>query len=179
MKTRLFVAACFFSIQVSPSEAQVAAATNKIKPSTPASASGTIAQAAQKNGVIKCANRIAQHENFFAQQNNAVGALMFVAPKEANNRLFSLSSEIVEQNESAYVSSTYAPTGKDDCSASYDMVKYWQSSCQDVANKIYPQFGNPLTLKRQVTVLGKDANVKIFLMPAGEGCVSIKKEIIF
>ena len=179
MKTRLFVAACFFAIQASTSEAQVAVATNKVKPTASASASGTIAQAAHKSGVIKCANRVEQHENFFAQQNNAVGALMFIAPKDANNRLFSLSSEIVEQNESAYVSSTYAPAGKDDCSASYDMVKYWQSSCQDVANKIFPQFGNPLTLKRQITALGKDANVKIFLMPAGEGCVSIKKEIVY
>ena len=90
-----------------------------------------------------------------------------------------MSSEIVEQNDSVYVSSTYAPSGKDDCAASYDLVKYWPNNCQDVANKVYFQFGNPTKLVSQIIVLGREPNVKVFLMPAGEGCVSIKKEIVF
>lgn len=138
-----------------------------------------ITQATKKLGVLKCAGRVEQHERFFGQQNNPVNALTFVAPRDQNNRLFSLSSEIVEQNDSVYVSSTYAPSGKDDCAAAYDLVKYWPNSCQEVASKVYFQFGSPTTLLKEITVLGRDPNVKVFLMPAGEGCVSIKKEIVF
>lgn len=130
-------------------------------------------------GIAKCASRVEQHERFFSQQNNPVSALSFVAPKDQNNRLFSLSLEIVEQNESVYVSTTYAPSGKDDCAASYDLVKYWPNSCKEVAAKVYFQFAGTGSLASQISVLGRDPNVKVFLMPAGEGCVSIKKEIVF
>ena len=145
---------------------------------TPAPGS-LITQATRKLGVLKCAGRVEQHERFFGQQNNPVNALTFVAPRDPNNRLFSLSSEIVEQNDSVYVSSTYAPSGKDECAASYDLVKYWPNTCEEVASKVYFQFGGPTTLLKQITVLGREPNVKVFLMPAGEGCVSIKKEIVF
>ncbi len=180
MKIRSFVAACAL-FQISAAGAQVAAPPAKSKQPDSAIGSGVIVQAAKKAGIAKCAARIDQHEKFFVQQNNPVSALMFVAPKDPNNRLFSLSLELVEQNESAYVSATYAPAlaGKDDCSASYDLVKYWPNSCQEVATRVYSQFGYPVTLNQQVSVLGKEANVKVFLMAAGEGCVSIKKEIVF
>lgn len=153
------------------------------KPAAPASiataSGGMITQAAKKMGVVKCANRVEQHERFFSQQNNPVSALSFVAPNDQNNRLFSLSLEIVEQNESVYVSTNYAPSGRDDCAASYDLVKYWPNSCKEVAEKVYYQFSGSGSLASQISVLGREPNVKVFLMPAGEGCVSIKKEIVF
>lgn len=180
MKKFLVATACAL-VQIASVSAQTTAPPAKAKPAEIVIGSGVIVQAAKKAGVAKCAARIDQHEKFFVQKNNPVSALMFVAPKEPNNRLFSLSLELLEQNESAYVSATYAPatTGKDDCSASYDLVKYWPDSCQEVATKVYPQFGEASVLNRQVSVLGKEPNVKIFLMVAGEGCVSIKKEIVF
>ena len=149
------------------------------RPNENVAAGNVITSAAKKLGVIRCASRVEQHERFFSQQSNPVSALSFVAPRDANNRLFSLSSEIVEQNDSVYVSSTYAPSGKDECAATYDLVKYWPNSCAEVASKVYFQFGNPTTLARNITALGRDPSVKVFLMPAGEGCVSIKKEIVF
>jgi hypothetical protein len=186
MKTRLIIASSIFLIQIANSYAQVGATAVKakppaIKPKPPAPAAqlGTLAQEAARNGVVKCANRVDQHERFFLQQKNEVGALMFVAPQEANDRLFSMSLEIIENNESAYVSSTYMPARKDGCSASYDIVKYWPGSCQEVATQIYSQFGTPAILKKQVTMLGTEPYVRVFLMAAGAGCVSIKKEIVF
>ena len=148
------------------------------RPNENVAAGNVITSAAKKLGVIRCASRVEQHERFFSQQSNPVSALSFVAPRDANNRLFSLSSEIVEQNDSVYVSSTYAPSGNE-CAATYDLVKYWPNSCAEVASKVYFQFGNPTTLARNITALGRDPSVKVFLMPAGEGCVSIKKEIVF
>jgi hypothetical protein len=161
-------------------QAQSQAQAPAARPNETIAAGNVIANATKRLGIVRCANRIEQHERFFSQQSNPVSALSFVAPKDANNRLFSLSAEIVEQNDSVYVSSTYAPAGgKDECAASYDLVKYWPNPCQEVASKVYFQFGNPTTLARQITALGRDPNVKVFLMPAGEGCVSIKKEIVF
>lgn len=175
-KTSLFV---FFATTLAASTA----AQSPVKPAEPASVAtavgGMITQATRKMGIAKCASRVEQHERFFSQQNNPVSALSFVAPKDQNNRLFSLSLEIVEQNESVYVSTTYAPSGKDDCAASYDLVKYWPNSCKEVAAKVYFQFAGTGSLASQISVLGRDPNVKVFLMPAGEGCVSIKKEIVF
>jgi hypothetical protein len=113
------------------------------------------------------------------QQKNDVGALLFVAPQNPNEQLVSMSLEIIENNEPAYISSSYAPTSKHGCSASYDLVKYWSESCKDVATRVYPQFGNPVILKKRVAILGTEPNIRIFLMPAGTGCVSIKKEIVY
>lgn len=180
MKNFLVATVCAL-VHIASVSAQTTAPPTKAKPAEIVVGFGVIVQAAKKAGVAKCAARIDQHEKFFVQKNNPVSAIMFVAPKDPNNRLFSLSLELLEQNESAYVSATYAPatTGKDDCPASYDLVKYWPDNCQEVAAKVYPQFGDASVLNRQVSVLGKEPNVKIFLMVAGEGCVSIKKEIVF
>ena len=69
--------------------------------------------------------------------------------------------------------------GSDGCGATYDVVTYWQNTCADVATRAYAQLPQAGMLQNQIRVLDGGGQMRIFLMPAGAGCISIKKEVIF
>lgn len=104
---------------------------------------------------------------------------MFVDPKQPNQGLASVSQEISNGQSLSYVGTAYAPTPDGQCSAVYEAVSFWQGKCDDVASKVFPSFARSNNLRQHVLVLDAGASAKVFLMPAGNGCVSIKKEVVF
>lgn len=136
------------------------------------------ARAAAQRGVKSCLSRIDQISGFLGQAAET-GVFLFNPAKDADKRLFSTSMEVLSQNSLAYVSASYAPGGTDGCGASYEAVTWWPSNCNDVAAKAFPALRFAAPLLRNVQVLEGDATLRVFLMPAGTGCVSIKKEVIF
>lgn len=155
---------------------------NPVNPanSTPPPAPGPIAQAALKAGVQACAGRIDQVSQFIGT-NAKVGAYFFVPPAQPDQRLTSFSYEVQSQSSNAplaYASASFAPNQANGCGAIYEAVVYWPQKCETLAAKQFAQFRKGRALQKDVLVLESDTPARIFLMPAGSGCVSVKKEIV-
>lgn len=156
-----------------------------VTPQTPmpqqsSSAVHGVTQAAVKSGVLICASRINQLANFLTAGSQGVGAFLFTAPADPDQRLVSVSMEIpaVVNVPTAYASASFAPNQANGCGGMYESVIYWSQHCDEVAGKNFAGLVKAGTLSKTITVLDGGVATKIFLMPAGSGCVSIKKDIV-
>ena len=139
---------------------------------------GAITQAAVRAGVLSCAGRVEQVSSFLTA-NSRNGAVLFVPPGQPDQRLFSTSIEIENKDAPlAYASVTFAPGMANGCGSVYDTVVYWNTSCDEVAMRNFAGVRRIGALSRGIGVLDAGVASRIFLMPAGVGCVSIKKEVV-
>ena len=136
-----------------------------------------ITQAAVQKGVMNCVSRINQVSNFLGYSAQA-GAVLMLPPNQTDQRLVPLAMEVPTETGSAYVSATFAPNQANGCGAAYDAVVYWPMTCEDVASKQFASLKKVGPLRQSITVLDGGVASKVFLMPAGSGCVSIKKEVV-
>jgi hypothetical protein len=137
----------------------------------------SITQAAVQRGVLNCAVRINQVTNFLGFGAQA-GALVMVAPSEPDQHLIPVAMEVPTQWGTAYVSAAFAPNQSNGCGAAYDAVMYWPLPCEDVAAAQFANFKRVRQLQKDITVLDGGVTTKVFLLKAGTGCVSIKKEVV-
>lgn len=140
-----------------------------------------ITQAAVQAGVLSCTSRINQVANFLAAgtQQSAVNALMFMPANNPDQHLISFSMEIpAKENASAYTSASFAPNQANGCGGMYEAIVYWPQSCKDLAEQTYGNLKKINGFSKNMTVLDGGMATRIFLLPAGAGCVSIKKEVI-
>lgn len=140
-------------------------------------ASNAVTQAAVQQGVFACAGRINQVSNFLGF-NAQAGALLMPPPAQPDQRLVPLSMEVATANGPAYVAVTFAPNQANGCGAAYDAVAYWSLSCELVASQQFSALKKSGALKKDILVFSSGVASNIFLMPAGSGCVSIKKEVV-
>ena len=140
----------------------------------------SVAQAAANAGVRSCLPTIEKIGNF-ATANTRNRAYVFLPATNADQQVTSASYELELPNKAiAYATMTTAPTKDGNCDALYETVTYWSGACADVAAKGYPQAKLAGALQQQILMLQGAGNVRIFLMPAGtQGCVAIKKEVVF
>lgn len=138
-----------------------------------------ITQAVAQQGVSKCLGRVNQVTSFLTG-NAPSGAMLFVSPANGDRRLASVSMEIQTPNALTYANTVFAPgQGANECGATYEGVTYWNASCDDVATRVYAAFKPGRPLRQYIAVLDGGPAVKVFLMPAGQGCVSVKKEMVY
>lgn len=138
-----------------------------------------VAQAAVQRGAVRCGERVAQFTNFLTAGGLA-SAHLFVAPDGADKKLVSTSLEVSAGQSTSYVGATYAPdssTGQ--CGGVYEAVTYWPKSCDEVAKTAYGTFKQAGPIRQAIKTLDGGVSVKVYLLTAGAGCVSIKKEIAF
>lgn len=152
----------------------------KAQPSNqaPAAPLNSVAQAASKGGVASCAQRINQVTNFLTA-NSQSGAFLFLSPSDPDKTVASASLEIRSGNTSAYATTSVAPVGSDGCGALYETIAYWDSRCEDVARKAFSTLRSDGVLKRSIAMLNGGPTMRVFLMPANRGCISIKKEMVY
>jgi hypothetical protein len=103
--------------------------------------------------------------------------LMTVHP-ERDEQLVPLLMELETDNGPTFISSSFAPHQINGCGATYDAVSYWPETCEVVAKKRFSLFEPVGKLHKAVLILNGGSATKVFLMPAGTGCVSIKKEVV-
>lgn len=139
--------------------------------------SNAVTQAAVQQGVFSCAGRINQVSSFLGYTPQA-GALLMSPPAQPDQRLVPLAMEVATASGPAYVTATFAPNQANGCGAAYDAVAYWPQKCELVAAQQFAGLKKMGPLKKDITVLDGGAATKVFLMPAGSGCVSIKKEVV-
>jgi len=136
-----------------------------------------LAQTAVNSGVVDCAGRIQQVTEFLTT-NSKSGAYLFIAPNDANHHIASASLEIQAKGASSYATASFAPTGGG-CGTLYETVSYWANQCEDVAKRAFPSFPPAGKLGDSISMLDGGVYLRIFLMPAGQGCLSIKKEMVY
>lgn len=136
-----------------------------------------VTQAAVQQGVLNCAVRINQVSTFLGF-NAQAGAVLMTPPAQPDRQLVPLAMEVPTQGGTAYVSASFAPNQANGCGATYDAVAYWPQKCEVVAERQFAALKKVGQLKKDITVLDGGVATKVFLMPAGSGCVSIKKEVV-
>ncbi len=138
-----------------------------------------ITQDAVKGGVLACAGRINQVANFLTGGNQGVGAFIFLPPTDQDQRLTSFSIEVPSTTgASSYASAGFAPNQANGCGGMYESLTYWPQGCAAVAAGAYGALKRGGILAKEIMVLDGGPMTRIFLMPAGTGCLSIKKEIV-
>lgn len=137
-----------------------------------------VAQAAQKAGVNDCLARINQVSNFLTAGSQQSGVSMVIPPQLPNERISSMAFEIKSPQVLSYASADFAPSASG-CGATYEAVTHWQNSCKDVASKGYAQLKFIGAIQSNILVLDGGPQLRVFLMPAGKGCVAIKKEVVY
>lgn len=155
-------------------ETAVAPATSN---TSNAGGANAITQAAVQKGVMNCVSRINQVSNFLGYSPQA-GAVLMLPPSQVDQRLVPLAMEVPTAGGSAYVSATFAPNQANGCGAAYDAVVFWPQNCDEVAGKQFAALKKVGLLRQNITVLDGGVATKVFLMSAGSGCVSIKKEVV-
>lgn len=148
-----------------PAPAPVQAATN------------VVTQAAVQKGVFNCAGRINQVVNFLGFTEKA-GAVLMIPPAQPDSRLIPLTMEIPVEGGVAYVSASFAPNQANGCGATYDSVVYWPQSCGKVKENQFKTLKETGKISKEIRILDGGEGIKFFLMPAGSGCISIKKEVV-
>jgi hypothetical protein len=137
-----------------------------------------ITQTAFKAGAVACAGRINQVANFLTVGSKGAGALMFLPPNNADQQLISVSMEIPSNDASVYASASFSPSQVTGCTGMYETVAYWTQKCAEVAEKQFGEFKKAGALSKNILIRDGGESIKIFLMPAGTGCISIKKEVV-
>lgn len=137
-----------------------------------------ITQTATQAGVLSCATRINQVTDMLTARSRS-GAFLFLPRSQPDQRIFSASLEVLGEGVPAvYASESFAPNQANGCGVMYEAVAYWNASCDDVATRQFPGNKRVGVLYRNIAILDGEDSVRIFLMPAGTGCVSIKKEVL-
>jgi hypothetical protein len=137
-----------------------------------------IPQAMQQKGVVKCAPRVKQITDFVT--NNAqYGGQAFTSPSAPDKKIASIVLEVQSGNKVSLVDAGFIPgQGPNECGGLYEAVNYWDKSCEAVEAQSFSKFKRAKPLRSAILTL-ENANLKVFLMPAANGCVSIMKEVIY
>ena len=136
-----------------------------------------VAQAAQKAGVVDCLARINQFSIFLTTGAQQSGASLLATPQAPNEHIASVIFEVRSPQALSYASADFAPLASG-CAGTYETVTHWQNSCKDVATKGYPQLKFNAVIQNNILMSDGGGQVHVFLMPAGTGCVAIKKEVV-
>lgn len=132
---------------------------------------------AAKSGVVKCLSRVNQVTNFVTA-NSESGAYLFVHQGQPDNTFISSSLEVQNGKILTYASASFAPIG-DRCGSVYETFTWWPDSCEIVGSKGFAKLKKVGVVQRHIQILEGAGTMRIFLVPAGTGCISIKKEVIF
>lgn len=169
------VIAVLLSVLVVPS---AYSAEPKLKPAVAKSAElNSAASAYGKVGVRRCLKSIVQVTDFLTAGSKS-GLFLFSPPDQPDNRMLSTSMEIASGNGISYASASFSPRDND-CGAVYEAVTYWQDSCDIVATRVYTTLRQSGVVQTHVRVLDGGPAMRVFLMPAGTGCIAIKKEVLY
>jgi len=138
-----------------------------------------LANAMGQAGVVHCQGRVEQVADFLASSNSNSGAMLLLPPDHLNDHMISAALEVFDGSVLFYSNMDYAPLVAYGCDAIFETVIYWPNNCETIAKTQFKQAKNTGKMRQYITVLTAGSSLQIFLMPAGNGCVAIKKQAIF
>jgi len=132
-----------------------------------------VTEAAVKSGILSSLKRINQVSTYLTA-NTKSGVLIAPAKNQPDQHIFSTSFEILPpDNSTIYASASFFPNND----AVYDTVQYVDKTAKELEETVFKHLKRKSVLKKNIILLDGGA-VTVFLMPAGTGCVVIKKEIL-
>jgi len=128
-------------------------------------------------GITTCAPVLAQAAQFLFEDGEGNFTIQPLG-RDANRFPVVLTIESAHASEGLTRLSivTIAPAGS--CSGSYEQTVTWTQSCDTVKRTVFAPFKDEKLLFRNVRLSELSPGVQLYLMPAGTGCVSVKKELI-
>ena len=130
-------------------------------------------------GNFSCAPRIKQVGEYLLRGAES-GAFLFFNEAAPDQRQVGVALEIASpaSGTSSYASAEFSSEASGDCGASYQAITYWPTNCAELARTKFADNPPLGLLKRNIAVLELSKLGRVFLMPAGSGCVSIKRELL-
>lgn len=163
--------------------AAASAAVHAAGPTAPAPAvpkAHPLLQLLGEKHVRGCEPRVEQVGKFLTQNSEQAGAFVFLNPKDQSRFPVSASLEIRGRGLTSYATTTFDQSPNGQCAALYETVVYWPRACAEVAATEFKGSKSEGKLRQEIAILGGIGDTaRIFLLPAGSGCVSIKKEIVY
>ncbi len=101
-----------------------------------------------------------------------------IPPTQPDSRLIPVAMEIPFEGGVAYASASFAPNQANGCGATYDSVVYWPLACDKVRETQFNALQEAGKMSKEISIMDGGPELKVFLMPAGNGCISIKKEVV-
>jgi hypothetical protein len=135
--------------------------------------------AVRQAGVNQCLGQFDAIGRFLNVDENS-GLAIWVNQLAPDQQLVSVSIELREKGKAAstYVTATAAPNTMNGCSFSYEASTYHPIKCDKVAESSFKGAKMMGTFKKEIQTLALDNGGRVFLMPAGTGCLAIKKEVM-
>jgi hypothetical protein len=143
-----------------------------------AGGANALTQASVQAGALSCASRVEQVTRFLGF-GPGVGASLMAPAAPADQRMFAIQMEVAAgASSNSLVDMSFAPQQANGCGATYEAISYWTQSCEALASGPFAQLKRVQALQKDVLLLDGGPASRVFLMQAGTGCVSIKKEIV-
>ncbi len=138
-----------------------------------------ITKAAVNAGALACPARINQVMSFLSVGTAKMGYKIYVPPAAPDRGVVAISLELQGKGTPlSYAGTCFAPNQANGCGAMYETVTYWDQKCELVALQHFKGLKRLGVLCKEIVVLDGGPELKVYLMPAGSGCVSIKHEIV-
>lgn len=137
-----------------------------------------LASALGNDGVVHCQGRVQQVADFLSSGMTS-GVRLLLPPDHINDHLISASIEVFNDKSLFYASMDFAPLVAYGCDASFETIMYWENKCEVIAKTQFKAAKPAGMLRQFIQTLTYGDSLQIFLMPAGNGCVSIKKQGLF
>ncbi len=145
-------------------------------------ADNAIGQQAQTWGVSQCLGGVSYLSGFLTAGMNA-NWLLTRGTGNADEELFA-ATIVGEETSSGLrgISNLYAaPVWGGGCDTAYESTIYIAAQCRQARDAVFPTFTTPLELGSTVVdaFTTESGTGRLFLMPAGPGCVAVKSEIFY
>ncbi len=137
-----------------------------------------LAQQMAKLGAFTCAARVNQVANFLSPAGSDT-ALLHMPTGNADRSLLSASLFIPAGPKQVTVANiTVAPNQGNGCGATYQTFFYHPKACKKAMAEIYPNLKTQPVGDSGVDLGGINRNAQVFSVPAGDGCILIKQEVV-
>lgn len=138
-----------------------------------------IAEAAAQRGVVRCLGKIDALARSLAEKHD-IGVFIFNDLAGPDSRTVSISMELSPSPSggSAYASASFTPNALGGCEVLVESVLYWSSRCA-LVGLAYPGYESTGPLLANIEARSPTGSARLFLMPAGTGCISIEKSVYY
>lgn len=163
-----------------PAHAQPAASPSGGRAATAGTAGpvNPVAALAEQAGASWCLRTARQIGEQAVGANPSAGVVL--APTSgADQALVSTSIETRDGVGAHFVSTFMAPNARGGCDGGYDDIRYWPKSCDQLVMEELRGLSALRPLGPGIGTLVAGPNQHIYLMGAGAGCVSIRKELLY
>ena len=137
-----------------------------------------LSQQMAKLGAFSCAARVNQVASFLSPAGKDT-ALLHMPTANTDRSLMSASLFIpMGPQQVAVANIAVAPNQANGCGASYQTFFYHAKACKQAMAEIYPNLKTQPVGDSGVDLGGINRNAQVFSVPAGEGCILIKQEVV-